>query len=54
MDVMDPEHVVDTLLFFAIGMLSWAEAAMTGSGWLLLFGLPWWVMFLVSVWRVIR
>lgn len=54
MDVMDNEHVVDTLLFFAIGMLSWILAGVTGSGWFILFGIPWWIFFLVSVGRVIR
>ena len=54
MDVMDPEHVVDTILFAVIGGGFWTVASTAEEPWLLLLGAPFMVMFVVSVWRVFR
>jgi hypothetical protein len=54
MGVMEEHYYIDVLLFGAIGFLSWWGASAWDQGWLILFGLPWWTMFIVSVWRVMR
>ena len=54
MDVMDPEHVVDTILFAVVGGLFWTVASTAQEPWLLVMGAPFMVMFVVSVWRLLR
>jgi hypothetical protein len=54
MDVMDPEHVMDTFLFGVVGGLFWTVASTHEQPWLLVVGAPFMVMFVVSVWRLLR
>jgi len=51
---MDPEHVVDTILFAVVGGLFWTVASTAQEPWLLVMGAPFMVMFVVSVWRLLR
>jgi hypothetical protein len=53
-ETIDPFHIVDMILFGLIGGLAWTGASLWEQPWLILFGLPWMVLFLVSVWRVVR
>jgi len=50
----DPEHLVDMILFGVVGGLFWTLASIWEQPWFLLIGAPFIVMFIVSVWRVIR
>ena len=51
---IDPDHILDTFLFLLVGGGFWTVASTHEAPILLLLGLPFMVMFLVSVWRVIR
>lgn len=53
-ETIDPFHIVDMILFGLIGGLAWTGASLWEQPWLILFGAPWMILFLVSVWRVVR
>jgi len=50
----DPEHLVDMILFGVVGGLFWTLASIWNQPWFLVIGAPFIVMFIVSVWRVMR
>ena len=51
---MDDDHVLDTMLFFSVALLSLIASEVWDADWLILFGLPWFALFILSVWRVMK
>lgn len=52
MELMD-DYWIDTILFLAVGSLAWLGAALWDQTWLVLFGLPWLILGIVSLWRTL-